>query len=369
MQNLHTKTNKILILNNLLIMKKIVILSFLMFFMISCSSSKKIVNSFNYSKIEIDTLLNQKISCRALLVDGNKVWFGATGNKFGFINLSTKENKTIEVGNIDLKIDFRSIAQTSSAVFVASVANPGLVYKIDKDLTKIELVYEEKHEKVFYDSMLFMNDKEGIVIGDPTEICPSTIITNNGGATWKKIPCSNLPKFEDGEAFFAASNTNIMYRNNTLIMVSGGKKSRVYISKNKGQSWQSFETPIVQGSAMTGAFTADFYDKNIGIIAGGDYEKPNQKSQNKAITNDGGKTWQLVAENQGFGYASCVQYVPKSKGKCLLEMGANGIFYSNDGAKNWTQLAPDTDFIAFRFIDEKTVVASGKNRIVRIHLK
>jgi hypothetical protein len=30
----------------------------------------------------------------------------------------------------------------------------------------------------------------------------------------------------------------------------------------------------------------------------------------KARTTDGGKTWKLVAENQGFGYASCVQYIP-----------------------------------------------------------
>jgi hypothetical protein len=30
---------------------------------------------------------------------------------------------------------------------------------------------------------------------------------------------------------------------------------------------------------------------------------------NKARTTDGGKTWKLVAENQGFGYASCVQYI------------------------------------------------------------
>jgi len=369
MQNLHTKTKNILIFSNLPFMRKLLIFPVIVFFMASCSSSKKMESRFNYSKIEIDTLLSQKMSSRALLVDGDKLWFGATSNRFGYINLITKENKTIEIGNLELKIDFRSIAQTKNSVFIASVANPGLLYKIDKNLSKIELVYEEKHEKVFYDSMLFINDKEGIVIGDPTEICPSIIRTSDGGNTWKKLSCENLPKFEEGEAFFAASNTNIICRNNALIMVSGGKKSRVYISKDNGLTWKINDTPIIQGSEMTGAFTADFYDSNIGIIAGGDYEKPLQNFQNKAITNDGGKTWELVAENQGFGYASCVQFVPNSNGKCLLEMGANGIFYSNDGAKSWTQLAPDKDFIAFRFIDEKTLVASGKNRIVKIYLK
>ena len=33
-----------------------------------------------------------------------------------------------------------------------------------------------------------------------------------------------------------------------------------------------YDTPIVQGKAMAGIFTADFYDTNQGFIAGGDYE-------------------------------------------------------------------------------------------------
>lgn len=350
-------------------MKKTAILPLFILFMISCSSSKKTTQSFDYSKVEIETLLSQKMSCRALLVDGNNVWFAANNNMYGVISLENKESKLSEIKKNDLKLEFRSIAHTPDAVFVLSVASPGLLYRIDKKSQVASLVYEEKHEKVFYDSMLFMNANEGIAIGDPTETCPSIIKTNNGGKTWDKLACNNLPKFEEGEAFFAASNTNLMFKNKVLIMVSGGKKSRAYTSKDKGRTWQTFETPIIQGSAMTGAFTADFYDSNIGIIAGGNYEKPLQNAQNKAITADGGKTWELVAQNQGFGYASCVQYVPKSNGKCLLEMGANGIYYSNDGAKNWTQLASDKDFIAFRFIDEKTVVASGKNRIVRMNLK
>ncbi len=337
--------------------------------MISCSTSQKTANNFSFSKLEIEPLLSQKISCRALLVDGNNLWFAANNNEYGVISLENKEFKLLEIKKNDLKLEFRSIAQTPDAIFVLSVASPGLLYRIDKKTNVASLVYEEKHEKVFYDSMLFMNATEGIAIGDPTEICPSIIKTKDGGRTWFKLPCDNLPKFEDGEAFFASSNTNIMYKNKTLIMVSGGKKSRVYTSKDKGQTWQTFETPIVQGSAMTGAFTADFYDAMNGIIAGGNYEKPLQNSQNKAVTTNGGKTWKLVAQNQGFGYASCVQYVPNSNGKCILEMGATGVHYSNDGGKNWSQLATDKDFIAFRFIDEKTLVASGKNRIVRIHLK
>jgi len=79
-------------------------------------------------------------------------------------------------GNIekrDLKLEFRSIAQTSKDVFILCVANPALLYRISKKDAQVKLVYEENNEKVFYDSMQFFNDKDGIAIGDPTEDCPS----------------------------------------------------------------------------------------------------------------------------------------------------------------------------------------------------
>lgn len=349
--------------------------------MFSCSIDKRIIteNEFKkdsistYKKITsviIDTILNESISSRAILIDDNKVWYAGNKGKIGSVLISDKEvkyNGIIQREN--LNIEFRSIAQTSTDIFVLCVANPALLYRINKQTRQIQLVYQEKNEKVFYDSMQFLNDNEGFAIGDPTEVCPSFIKTIDGGKTWEKVSCNNLPIFEEGEAFFAASNTNLILRNNAMFIVSGGKKSRVAVSEDKGQNWTIFETPIIQGGAMTGAFCADFYNEYIGIIAGGDYEKPLQNSQNKAITTDGGKTWKLVANNSGFGYASCIQYVPKSEGKGIVEVGADGIFYSNDSGENWTKIAEDKDLLTFRFIDDKTAVATGKNRIVKLTFK
>ena len=143
---------------------------------------------------------------------------------------------------------------------------------------------------------------------------------------------------------FAASNTNIIIKGNNTWLVSGGKKTRVFYSSDKGITWKVYETPIVQGEAMTGIFTADFYNDKIGFVAGGNYEKPNQNFQNKALTIDGGKTWKLVGENAGFGYASCVQFVPNSNGKELVAVGANGLFYSHDSGNSWTQFSKDATF-------------------------
>ena len=92
----------------------------------------------------------------------------------------------------------------------------------------------------------------------------------------------------------------------------------MFKSIDKGKSWTVYETPIVQGKQMTGAFSMDFYNTNIGILVGGNYEDPQNNEANKAITFDGGKTWKLVATKEAFGYASCVQFVPGKKEKELL---------------------------------------------------
>lgn len=223
--------------------------------------------------------------------------------------------------------------------------------------------------KVFYDSMQFWNDKEGIAIGDPTEDTFSIIVTRDGGETWTKILSDKLPTNAEGEAAFAASNSNIVIKGNDTWLVSGGKKARVFYSADKAKTWKVIETPIVQGKTMTGIFTADFYDAKHGFIAGGDYELPNKKTDNKAFTTDGGNTWKLIGQEMGFGYASCVQYVPGGNGKEIICVGSEGIQYSQNGGENWTQLSTDTKFFTIRFINRNTAIAAGHNKVVRLRFK
>lgn len=319
--------------------------------------------------IAIDTLLKDKISIRAIAIDKDKVWYAADKGRVGFVDLKSRSKKEYQFQKDAIDIEFRSLAQTQNEVFVLNVGNPALLYEVSKQTGPRKLVYQEKHEKVFYDSMQFWNEQEGIAIGDPTENCFSILLTKDGGHTWQKQSCNHLPKLVEGEAAFAASNTNIILKGDKAWIVSGGVKSRVFFSSDKGKTWTVTETPIVQGKSMTGIFTADFYDEKNGIVAGGDYEVQSQNFSNKAITKDGGQTWTLIADNQGFGYASCIQYVPNSKGKELLCVGGTGIWYSGDSAETWKKMSDAKDCYTLRFEDEYTAIAAGRNGIIRIKIQ
>ena len=354
-------------------MNRFFLISIFFLTLLSCKTINYDISGKNetvFTSVKIDTLFQDKISIRALVFDVNKVWYAADKFRFGFFDLDKNQKKEQHIRKDSLKLEFRSIAKTSHFVFILSVSNPALLYRVSKDNLETKLVYQENHEKVFYDSMQFWNDKEGIAIGDPiddTSFC--IILTHDGGNSWQKIPTSNLPKLSEGESAFAASNTNIVIKGNNTWIVSGGKKSRVLYSGNKGITWSIYETPISQGEKMTGIFTADFYDAKTGFIAGGNYEIPNQNFDNKARTVDGGKSWNIIAQNQGFGYASCVQYVPNSNGKGIVVVGAQGLFYSSDGGVSWRQLTTDPSLFTFRFINDTTAIAAGKNKMIKIHFK
>jgi photosystem II stability/assembly factor-like uncharacterized protein len=333
-------------------------------------NSKPLLSEFNGNKssVSIDTLFTDKISIRAIEIDKNKVWYAADKNRFGYVDLLTNKRVERKISIDTLKLEFRSIAQTKKDIFILSVGNPALLYKINKQDLSYKLVYRENHEKVFYDAIHFIDNRKGIAIGDPTEDTFSIITTIDGGSTWNKISNSSLPKLAIGEAAFAASNTNICVKGNRIFLVSGGIKSRLFVSDDFCKTWQVFETPIIQGQSMTGIFSADFLNEKTGIIVGGNYESQLDNKANKAITFDGGQTWKLIGVKQGFGYASCVQFVPDSNDKSIMSVGTTGIYSSNNQGENWNKLSDDKDIFTIRFQNSNTAILAGKNKLVRMKI-
>lgn len=273
----------------------------------------------------------------------------------------------VEKGEKERQLSFRATAFTKSHFFALSIANPANLYRCDFSMN-CDLVYEEEHEKVFYDSIEFWNEREGIAMGDPTNGCLSIIITGDGGRTWDKVSCDKLPKAAEGEAAFAASDTNIAIVGNKAWIISGGTKSRVYFTPDKGKNWEVYNTPLIQGEGAQGGYSIDFFDKHNGFIIGGDYTKPDVNTANKAITKDGGKTWELVAIGSDPDYRSCVQYIPNGVGNELVAVGFRGMSYSSDYGYTWKKIS-DESFYTIRFLNDSVAYAAGKGKISKIYFK
>ena len=196
--------------------------------------------------------------------------------------------------------------------------------------------------------------------------CLSIIMTRDGGQHWEKVPCSVLPEGIDGEGAFAASNTNIkIIGDTTWVATTNG---RIFYSTDKGQSWEVVQTPVINKEATEGIYSIDFYDENFGFAIGGDYTQPKNNTSNKAITNDGGKTWQLVADGSEPAYMSCVQFVPNTKGVALVAIGFNGISYSKDKGTTWKKMSNE-GFYTLRFKNDTVAYAAGKGRISKLIFK
>jgi len=347
-------------------MKRISLFISVFLLMISCKEEHI---PRNIDSIEIEEFKMEGTSIRAIQVidSDNLLFVGSIGDVGYTSNAGKSWTKKYIIYQDSIKPHFRSIATNKKDDFALSIANPALLFEITG--TETSLVYKEENEKVFYDSMQFFDDNiHGIAVGDPTENCASIILTDDRGFTWKKLSCENLPKFEDGEAFFAASNTNIKTLGNTVWIASGGTKARVLKSDDFGQTWQIFDTPIIQGNGPQGIYSIDFADKNNGIIIGGDYSKPLENKANKAITKDGGKTWTLVANNQSPNYKSCVQYVPNTQGKEVFAVGKTGISFSNDSGNSWKNVSKES-YYAIQFVDKNTAWLSGNEKIGKLILK
>ena len=329
-------------------------------FLVSCTPNE---TSHNFSSVQIETVFKDSVSIRAItFLDNNTLAFAGSQGIYGSVDLRTHTVRTNIQTHDTLLPEFRAVAQTKTDFFMLSIANPALLYKTGT-AGKMELVYREEGEGVFYDAMKFWNDSEGIAMGDGRNGCLSILITRDGGTTWNKVPCSDLPQGVDGEGAFAASNTNIeMMGDLTWIATT---ESRIYFSPDKGKTWKIQTVPIRHKKPTEGIYSLDFYNALLGVAIGGDYTDPSDPRRNKALTTDGGTTWKLIADGNPPGYKSCVQFVPNSGGEDMVALGFSGITYSNNRGASWTSLSGE-GFYTIRFLNDSIAYAAGRNRIAKL---
>ncbi|AFD08950.1 WD40/YVTN/BNR-like repeat-containing protein [Solitalea canadensis] len=335
-----------------------------------CLTSSAIAQTKSLITFTPDTATN----IRAIaVVNDSTVWFGGSNGSWGY---TTTNGSDWKMGKTELgwqNTDFRSIAVTpDNAVLIANIASPGYILRTNDMGSSWRQVYKNENKEQFFDALVFSDDKNGWALGDPQKGCIQLLKTVDGGLNWSAVDCAFLPKIETGEAFFASSNTSIDAKERSVWIATGGPKARVIYSSNRGKSWKVSETPLQQGEKMTGIFSLAMYNEKLGVVAGGNYDNKAKTDNTIAISVDGGKIWKNKFDKHGqeikdLPFVSCIQFVPKSKGKKLIAACLPGIYYSDNYGRTWVKIN-DEGFYTFRFSPSgKTAwFAGAKGKIGRM---
>ncbi len=305
-----------------------------------------------------------KTSLRGLsVVNDNVIWVSGSGGTVGKSSNGGKNWKWMTVKGFE-KVDFRDIeAFDASTAVIMGVDAPAYILKTTDGGETWKTVYENKTKGMFLDAMDFMDDKYGIVVGDPTGGKVFVATTANGGDSWKEMDMDKRPAADSGEAFFAASGSNIRLFEKKFYLVSGGTRSRLFTGEDKA------DLPIIQGKETTGANAIDIYDKGNGkasdrmIIVGGDFNADSSSEKNCFYSNNAGKTWKRPSEPP-HGYRSCVEYLSQDD---VLACGLSGVDYSFNGGRTWQWISKEGFHVCrIAKIGSAVYLAGGNGKIGKI---
>jgi photosystem II stability/assembly factor-like uncharacterized protein len=314
------------------------------------------------SKVEIIPI-DASSSFRALSVVDDKIaWVSGS---MGHVGVSTDGGKTWKLDQLKdfNKLDFRSVyAFDHQHAIIANAGSPAFILKTDDAGKNWRIVYKNEHPNAFLDGIDFWNEKEGIIFGDPINSKLLMMKTTDGGETWNEIKSSPLVK--EGEASFAASGTTIRcIGKSKVVIATGGKFSRLWSSEDKGLTWASTETKMVQGTQGSGIFSVAFHHKNA-VMVGGDFENDKNQLNQSFYSVDKGNTW-VASEIFVRGWRECVEFIDKTT---WITVGPSGLEISNDNGKNWTPFSDEQKLHVIRKARKgKLLIAAGYNKIALLH--
>jgi photosystem II stability/assembly factor-like uncharacterized protein len=270
------------------------------------------------------------------VVNDEVIWAGGSG---GTILRSVNGAKDWDLFTIDSKLDFRGIHAFNELCAVAMSAGEAQtgaakIYKTVDGGKNWKIVSETTQTGVFLDCLKFKDKKTGYVLGDPIGGKPYVLKTTDGGENWERINPELFPDVIEGEASFAASNSNVSVQKKRVLFST---QSRVFISEDNGKSWQISQTPFEQGSTA-GIFGLYFIDEKRGFAVGGDYVDDKTEYSNIAQTFDGGDTWTFTEAAKPFGLKESVWQSGKNE---FFAVGTSGVSRSTDGGKSWQSVSSE----------------------------
>ncbi len=292
------------------------------------------------------------------------VW--ASGSN-GVILKSIDEGKTWQRLHVagGEALDFRGVvAFNASAAYVMSSGEgeKSRIYKTIDGGETWNLQYTDKRKEFFLDTIACLTETHCFALGDPMD-GRFLLLSTTDGEFWGPLLTPSMPAALPAEGAFAASNTCLLVSGKEIFFGTGGPAARVFHSSDSGHTWTVVETPIAHGNASSGIFSIARTKQNEIVVVGGNYQDPEQAVAVAAYSRDGGKSWQLSAQ-QPSGYRSSVAC--NGDAQCVA-VGPNGEDVSNGklAAAIWKR-ADALDLNAVAMLDSRHGWAVGpKGAIVR----
>lgn len=242
---------------------------------------------------------------------------------------------------------------------------PAIILKTKDGGKTWKEVFHDDTKGMFLDAMDFTSDGNGIVVGDPINKKLFIATTSNYGDKWLALkPENNFYTADTGEAFFAASGTNVKLttnkENNDFVFVTGGMQSRLFIYNNFIPL-----NNIVQGKETTGANSVAINNKHEKmVIVGGDFSNDSSDYKNcEFFTISKNEVSEHLCNEQPHGYRSCVAFITDDSLVCC---GLTGVDISNDGGLNWKLISDESFNVCAKAKNGNAVFLAGKDGRISI---
>jgi photosystem II stability/assembly factor-like uncharacterized protein len=292
--------------------------------------------SWSVQSTGIDTNLRGISAAGSVGADGAEqiaVWASGSDGVVLFSSDLGKSWKRLHVSGGD-SLDFRSIVVFDAKhayVMSSGEGEKSRIYETKDGGETWKLEFAGKNPSFFLDALAC--NSQCYALSDPVD-GKFVLLSDHNDGTWSELPGDGMPDALPGEGAFAASGTALTVDNDRGLYfgTGGGKVARIFHSPDHGNTWTVTDTPIASGNASSGIFSIVSMPWVL-IAVGGDYRAPNRPYHVAAYSGDGGKAWQLAAQQPG-GYRSAVAALYSS----ALAVGPNGEDISDDFGVHWKHI-------------------------------
>jgi photosystem II stability/assembly factor-like uncharacterized protein len=269
------------------------------------------------------------------------------------------------------KLDFRSIWGWDAQTAIVMSSGPGdqsRLYKTTDGCAHWTALATNQDVSGFWDGLVFSDQNNGYILGDPVNGHFTLLRTEDGGAHWKSLTSKDLELGEQKLGAFAASNQSMVLVGPVMGNVwaswfgtsgmSGGQHPYVYSGgldcgmnmahtnpeRCLARHWtfEKAEVPMAGSSESQGIFALGLQQDHDGglhaVAVGGDYSAPNKADGTAARRDPKTGKW-TAATKMPHGYRSSVAW--DASDNAWIAVGVNGTDVSYDDGQSWSALGDD----------------------------